>query len=71
MAADVLHAVNIDIFALYIFSHYSHLSHIRENMNNVKISFTMPYRVKNKQKYKFKSMRNCLFSQIRENVYTQ
>ena len=36
--------VNVEMFALYIFLSYSRLSHIHQNMYNIKISFTMPYR---------------------------
>ena len=39
--------VNVDIFALYIFSRYSRLSNIRENMYIVKITYIMPHRGKN------------------------
>ena len=39
--------VNVETFALYIFVCYSHLSHIRKNMYNGKISLTMPYRANN------------------------
>ena len=38
--------VNIDIFALYIFSGYWHLSSIRENMYIVEITLIMPQRDK-------------------------
>ena len=39
--------VNLDIFALYIFSQNSRLSNIRENMYIVKITCTMAHRGKN------------------------
>ena len=35
------------MFAVYIFSHFSRLSNIRQNMYNVKIYFTMPHRANN------------------------
>ena len=39
--------MNLDIFALYIFSRYSRLSNIRENMYIVKITVIMQHRGKN------------------------
>ena len=39
--------VNVDSFALYIFSHHLCLSNIRENIYIVKITFIMPHRSSN------------------------
>ena len=39
--------MNVDIFALYIFSPYSRLTNIRENIYIVKITFIMPHRGSN------------------------
>ena len=42
-----MYTVNVDIFTLYIFSSYSRISHIRENIYSVKITFIMPHRGSN------------------------
>ena len=39
-----LYTVNVEIFALYIFSRYSRFSSIRENIYNLKTSYIMPHR---------------------------
>ena len=39
--------MNVDIFALFIFSRYSRLSNIRKNMYIMKITCIMPHRDKN------------------------
>ena len=36
--------VNVEMFALYIFSRYSRFSNIRENIYNLKFSYIMPHR---------------------------
>ena len=39
--------MNVDIFTLYIFSRYTRLSNIRENIYIVKITFTLSHRGSN------------------------
>ena len=39
--------MNVEIFARYIFSHYSGFSNIRENIYNLKITCIMPHRGNN------------------------
>ena len=41
---NTLHTVNVEFFALYIFSRFSHFSNIRENIYNLKIYFCIPHR---------------------------
>ena len=42
-----MNTVNVDIFALYIFSRHSRLSNVRKNMYIVKITFIMLHRENN------------------------
>ena len=66
--------VNVDIFALYIFSRYSCLSNIRENMYIVKINFIVPHigkHIKNAKidQREIVNFRKCAKIYIRENIY--
>ena len=66
----VLANVNVEIFVLYIFSHYSRFQNMRENRNIVKIFFFMPYIVNNIKNVNI-NPRNSQFLEIREYVYTR
>ena len=59
---------------MYIFSRYSHMSNIRENMYSMKISITMSYSVKNIKNANLNPRENAYFLEfakmyVRENVY--
>ena len=66
--------VNVEIFALYIFSRFSRLSNMGENIYNLKITFFIPH-TSNKIKYANLSPREIAnfrkFAKIytRENIY--
>ena len=62
--------VNVDIFALYTFSRYLRLSYIRENMYNVKLSFSMPYRVNNIKNVNLNPHEIAYFLKL-ANIYTR
>ena len=40
----ISYTVNVEMFVLYIFSHYSRFPNIRENMQNAKLNFTLSHR---------------------------
>ena len=66
--------VNVDIFALYIFSRNSRLSNIRENMYIVKITCIMAHRGKNIKigninLREIANFRKCTKIYTRENIY--
>ena len=68
------HTVNVDIFALYIFSRHSRLSNVRENMYIVKITFLMLHRGNNVKNAKINPREIANFRKFakmytRENIY--
>ena len=70
----VEHTVNVDMFALFIFSRYSRLSNIRENMHIVKTTFIRPHRGKNIKNANINlceiaNFRKCAKINTRENIY--
>ena len=70
----VLDTVNVDIFALYIFSRYSRLSNVRENVYKVKITCIMLHRGKHIKDAKINprkiaNFRKCAKIYTRENIY--
>ena len=64
--------MNVDIFALYIFSHNSCLSNFHENMYIVKITFVMLHRGNNIKNAKINPREIVNFQKsIHENIYVQ
>ena len=68
-----IYTVNVDIFALYIFSRYSRLSNVRENMYIVKITYIMLHRGNNMKNAKINpreiaNFRKCAKIDTRENI---
>ena len=66
--------MNVDIFALYIFSRYSRLSNARKNIYIVKITFIMLHRgnnIKNAKKNprEIDNFRKCAKICTGENIY--
>ena len=64
--------MNVDIFALYIFSRYSRLSNICENIYIVKITFIMPHRGSNiKKKAKINMREIANFGKARRFIHAK
>ena len=63
--------MNIDIFTLYIFSRYSCLSNICENIYIVKITFIMPHRGSNIKNTNTNLRKIANFRKSAKNLYTQ
>ena len=66
--------VNVDIFALYIFSRYSRLSNVRGDMYIVKITYIILHRGNNMKNAKINpreiaNFRKCTKMYARENIY--
>ena len=66
--------MNVEIFTLYIISHYSRILYVHENMYNMKITFIMPLRgniVKNENINPCEIVNCHKFANIytRENIY--
>ena len=61
--------MNIDIFALYIFSRYLRFLNVRVNMFNVKITFIMPFRGTNLNPCDIASFLQFANIYTRENIY--
>ena len=60
------YTVNVDIFALYIFSRYSRLLNVRENIYIVKITFIMLHRGNNIKKAKINLRQIANFGNARK-----
>ena len=62
--------MNVEIFALYIFSRFSRLSNMRENIYNVKLTFIIPH---TSNKIEYANLSPCKIANFRKfaKIYTR